>query len=410
MARLRDGRGYRGQVGYNDPMTERITGRMTERIYLDHAATTPMRPEVRAAMEPYLSADGFGNPSSLHADGQRAKRALDAARDTLAQALGGQFSEITFTSGGTEADNAALVGVLLARGPGSHLVTTQIEHEAVRETADFLKKLGFGVTFVPVDEFGRVSPQVIADALTDRTALVSVMHANNEVGTVQPLREIADTVHARGAYLHTDAVQTFGQLPLDVHALGADLVTLSAHKVYGPKGAGALYVRSSVPIEPLLHGGGQERERRGGTENVPAVVGFGEAVRLMLPEREAEAMRLTELRDQLLGALRHRLPEIVLNGHPTERLPNNLNVSFPGLDAETLLLALDRASISASSGSACTSGSIEPSHVLTAMGLPEDRVRSAIRLTLGRGTTPEQIDRTVDILAGIVTHLRARSR
>ena len=391
-------------------MTERITGRMTERIYLDHAATTPMRPEVRAAMEPYLSADGFGNPSSLHADGQRAKRALDAARDTLAQALGGQFSEITFTSGGTEADNAALVGVLLARGPGSHLVTTQIEHEAVRETADFLKKLGFGVTFVPVDEFGRVSPQVIADALTDRTALVSVMHANNEVGTVQPLREIADTVHARGAYLHTDAVQTFGQLPLDVHALGADLVTLSAHKVYGPKGAGALYVRSSVPIEPLLHGGGQERERRGGTENVPAVVGFGEAVRLMLPEREAEAMRLTELRDQLLGALRHRLPEIVLNGHPTERLPNNLNVSFPGLDAETLLLALDRAGISASSGSACTSGSIEPSHVLTAMGLPEDRVRSAIRLTLGRGTTPEQIDRTVDILAGIVTHLRARSR
>ena len=410
MARLRDGRGYRGQVGYNDPMTERITGRMTERIYLDHAATTPMRPEVRAAMEPYLSADGFGNPSSLHADGQRAKRALDAARDTLAQALGGQFSEITFTSGGTEADNAALVGVLLARGPGSHLVTTQIEHEAVRETADFLKKLGFGVTFVPVDEFGRVSPQVIADALTDRTALVSVMHANNEVGTVQPLCEIADIVHARGAYLHTDAVQTFGQLPLDVHALGADLVTLSAHKVYGPKGAGALYVRSSVPIEPLLHGGGQERERRGGTENVPAVVGFGEAVRLMLPEREAEAMRLTELRDQLLGALRHRLPEIVLNGHPTERLPNNLNVSFPGLDAETLLLALDRAGISASSGSACTSGSIEPSHVLTAMGLPEDRVRSAIRLTLGRGTTPEQIDRTVDILAGIVTHLRARSR
>ena len=391
-------------------MTERITGRMTERIYLDHAATTPMRPEVRAAMEPYLSADGFGNPSSLHADGQRAKRALDAARDTLAQALGSQFSEITFTSGGTEADNAALVGVLLARGPGSHLVTTQIEHEAVRETADFLKKLGFGVTFVPVDEFGRVSPQAIADALTDRTALVSVMHANNEVGTVQPLREIADTVHARGAYLHTDAVQTFGQLPLDVHALGADLVTLSAHKIYGPKGAGALYVRSSVPIEPLLHGGGQERERRGGTENVPAVVGFGEAVRLMLPEREAEAMRLTELRDQLLGALRHRLPEIVLNGHPTERLPNNLNVSFPGLDAETLLLALDRAGISASSGSACTSGSIEPSHVLTAMGLPEDRVRSAIRLTLGRGTTPEQIDRTVDILAGIVTHLRARSR
>ena len=378
---------------------------MTERIYLDHAATTPLRPEVRAAMEPFLSADGFGNPSSLHADGQRAQRALDAARDMLAQALGGQFSEITFTSGGTEADNAALIGVLLARGPGSHLVTTQIEHEAVGETARFLEKLGFGVTIVPVDEFGGVSPQAVADALTDRTVLVSVMHANNEVGTVQPLREIAEIAHARGAYLHTDAVQTFGQLPVNVHALGADLVTVSAHKIYGPKGAGALYVRSGISIEPLLHGGGQERERRAGTENVPAIVGFGEAVRLMLPEREPEAARLTSLRGVSLDALRRRIPSIVLNGHPTERLPNNLNVSFPGLDAETLLLALDRAGVSASSGSACTSGSIEPSHVLSAMGLPDDRVRSAVRLTLGRGTTREQVDRAVDILAGIVTRL-----
>jgi len=376
---------------------------MTERIYLDYAATTPLRPEVREAMEPYLTADGFGNPSSLHADGQRAKRALDAARDTLAQALGGQFSEITFTSGGTEADNAALVGVLLARGHGSHLVTTQIEHEAVGETARFLEKLGFGVTLVPVDAQGRVTPQAVADALTDRTALVSVMHANNEVGTIQPLREIADLVHARGAYFHTDAVQTFGQLPVHVHDLGADLLTVSAHKIYGPKGAGALYVRSGVPIEPLLHGGGQERERRAGTENVPAIVGFGEAVRRLLPEREAEATRLTWLRDLFLAALHQRIPGIFLNGHPSERLPNNLNVSFPGLDAETLLLALDRAGISASSGSACTSGSIELSHVLTAMGLPDDRVRSAIRLTLGRGTTPDEIHRAIDILAGIIT-------
>jgi len=378
---------------------------MTERIYLDHAATTPLRAEVRAAMEPYLAAEGFGNPSSQHADGQRAKRALDAARDTLAQALGGQFSEISFTSGGTEADNAALVGVLLARGRGSHLVTTTIEHEAVGETAHFLEKLGFGVTFVPVDERGRVSPEAIADALTDRTALVSVMHANNEVGTVQPLREIADIVHAHGAYFHTDAVQTFGQMPVNAQDLGADLITVSAHKIYGPKGAGALYVRSGVPIEPLLHGGGQERERRAGTENVAAIAGFGEAVRLMLPEREAEAARLTALRDLFLNSLRRRLPGLVLNGPPSARLPNNLNVSFPGLDAETLLLALDRAGISASSGSACTSGSIEPSHVLTAMGLPDDRVRSALRLTLGRGTTPEQVDFSVDILAGIVERL-----
>jgi len=380
---------------------------MTERIYLDYAATTPLRPEVREAMEPYLTADGFGNPSSLHAHGQRAKRALDAARDTLAQALGAQFSEITFTSGGTEADNAALVGVLLARGRGSHLITTQIEHEAVGETARFLEKLGFGVTFLPVDTQGRISPQDVAGALTDRTALVSVMHANNEVGTIQPLREIADLVHARGAYLHTDAVQTFGQLPVHVHDLGADLLTVSAHKIYGPKGAGALYVRSGVPIEPLLHGGGQERERRAGTENVSAIVGFGEAVRRLLPEREAEAARLTSLRGLFLAALHQCLPGIVLNGHPTERLPNNLNVSFPGLDAETLLLSLDRAGISASSGSACTSGSIEPSHVLTAMGLSDNRVQSAIRLTLGRGTTQEQVDCAVDILAGIVARLES---
>ena len=376
---------------------------MTQRIYLDHAATTPLRPEVRAAMEPYLSADGFGNPSSLHADGQRAKRALDAARDTLACALGAQFSEITFTSGGTEADNAALVGVMLARGRGSHLITTQIEHEAVIETARFLEKLGFSVTYLPVDEQGRVAPRSVADALTDRTALVSVMHANNEVGTVQPLREIADLVHAHEAYLHTDAVQTFSQLLVNVHDLGVDLLSVSAHKIYGPKGVGALYVRSGIPIEPLLHGGGQERERRAGTENVPAIAGFGEAVRLLLPEREAVAARLTLLRDTFLAALRQRIPNMVLNGHPAERLPNNINLSFPGLDAETLLLTLDRAGISASSGSACTSGSIEPSHVLTAMGLPDDRVNSAIRLTLGRDTTRAEVDRAVDILAGIVT-------
>ena len=376
---------------------------MTQRIYLDHAATTPLRPEVRAAMEPYLSADGFGNPSSLHADGQRAKRALDAARDTLACALGAQFSEITFTSGGTEADNAALVGVMLARGRGSHLITTQIEHEAVIETARFLEKLGFSVTYLPVDEQGRVAPRSVADALTDRTALVSVMHANNEVGTVQPLREIADLVHAHEAYLHADAVQTFSQLPVNVHDLGVDLLSVSAHKIYGPKGVGALYVRSGIPIEPLLHGGGQERERRAGTENVPAIAGLGEAVRLLLPEREAVAARLTLLRDTFLAALRQRIPSMVLNGHPAERLPNNINLSFPGLDAETLLLTLDRAGISASSGSACTSGSIEPSHVLTAMGLPDDRVNSAIRLTLGRDTTRAEVDRAVDILAGIVT-------
>ena len=379
---------------------------MNPRIYLDHAATTPLRPEVRAATEPFLSPDGFGNPSSLHADGQRAKRALDTARDILAGALGCRFAEISFTSGGTESDNAALVGVMLAnRTRGTHLITTQIEHEAVTETARFLETLGFRVSYLPVDEFGTVSPQSVADAMTDETVLVSVMHANNEVGTIQPVREIADIVHQRGAYLHSDAVQTFGQLPVTVDALGADLLTLSAHKIYGPKGAGVLYVRSGLAIEPLLHGGGQERERRSGTENVAAIAGFGEAVRLLLPERDAEAARLTILRDRLWAGLSGRIPGVVLNGHPVHRLPNNLNFSLPGLDAETLLLSLDRAGVSASSGSACTSGSIEPSHVLSAMGLADARLKSALRLTLGRGTTENEIDRVVEILAGIAERL-----
>ena len=379
---------------------------MSPRIYLDYAATTPMRPEVRAAMEPFFSDDGFGNPSSLHADGQRAKRALDTARDTLAGALGCEFAEVTFTGGGTESDNAAILGVMLAnRSRGDHFITTSIEHEAVIETAHFLKTLGFRVSVLPVDALGLVSPQAVADALTNETVLVSVMHANNEVGTIQPVREIADIVHQRGAYLHTDAVQTFGQLPVTVDALGADLLTVSAHKIYGPKGAGALYVRSGIAIEPFMHGGGQERSRRAGTENVAAIAGFAEAVRLLLPERAAEAGRLTALRDHFWSELSRSVPSIVLNGHPESRLPNNLNVSLPGLDAETLLLSLDRAGVSASSGSACTSGSIEPSHVLSAMGLPEPHLKSALRLTLGRGTTREEVDRTVEILAGIAARI-----
>lgn len=377
-----------------------------ERIYLDHAATTPIRPEVRAAMAPYLD-DAFGNPSSLYAEGQQARRALDESRDLTAQALGAEFAEVTFTSGGTEADNAALIGVMLAhRERGGHLVTTQIEHEAVLNSARFLQALGFDVSFLSPDAHGRIHPDQVAEALTDRTTLVSVMHANNEVGTVQPIREIADVVHARGALLHTDAVQTFGQCPVRCADLGADLLSLSAHKIYGPKGVGALYVRRGVPIEALLHGGGQERQRRAGTENVAGIVGFGEAVRCLLPERDRLAARLTALRDRLIAELRAHLSGIVLNGHPTERLPNNVNVSLPGLDAESLLLGLDMAGVAASAGSACTSGSIEPSHVLQAMGLPEDRVRSAVRFTLGRQTTEDEICRTAAVLAQIAARQR----
>lgn len=380
-----------------------------ERIYLDHAATTPLRPEVREAMGPYLS-DAFGNPSSLYAEGQRAKRALDGARDTVAQALGADFAEVTFTSGGTEADNAALVGVMLAhRERGNHFITTQIEHEAVLRSARFLQTLGFDVTFLAPDAQGHIHSAQIAEALTDRTTLVSVMHANNEVGTVQPVREIADVVHAGGALLHTDAVQTFGLYPVHVGDLGVDLLSVSAHKIYGPKGVGALYVRRGVPIEPLLHGGGQERERRAGTENVAGIVGFGEAVRQLVPEREDVADRLTRLRDKFITELGGHIPGVALNGHPTERLPNNVNVSLSGLDAESLLLSLDMAGIAASSGSACTSGSIEPSHVLQAMGLAEARVHGAVRFTLGRRTTEEEISRTLDALAVIVARQRRLS-
>lgn len=373
------------------------------RIYLDHAATTPLRPEARAAMEPFLSPASFGNASSLHWDGQQAKRALDSARDTLAQALGAQSSEISFTSGGTEADNAALVGVMLAgRARGSHLVTTQMEHEAVLHAARFLETLGFDVTYLAPNSEGTVSPEQVKGAMRPGTILVSVMHASNEVGTIQDIRAIAEVAHAGGALLHTDAVQTFGQCAVNVQSLGADLVTVSAHKIYGPKGAGALYVKEGIAMEPLLHGGGQERGRRAGTENVAAIAGFAQAVRCLLAEREETAARMTSLRDSLIASLRKCIPQTVLNGHASNRLPNNVNVSLVGNDAETLLLALDMAGVSASSGSACTAGSIEPSHVLLSMGLDERRTQSALRLSLGRSTTRAETERVVEILAGIV--------
>jgi cysteine desulfurase len=393
---------------------------MAERIYLDHAATTPLRAEVRAAMDPFISDDYFGNPSSLHFDGQRARRAVDAARETVASALGVKFAEITFTSGGTEADNAAVVGVMLAgrhRGPApdsgsaaqsrGHLVTTQIEHEAVLRSSAFLESLDFRVTYVAPDVAGLVTPEDIA-AVAERTVLVSVMHANNEVGTIQPVAEIARIAKQHGAFLHTDAVQSFGRLPVTADDLGADLISISAHKIYGPKGVGALYVREGVPIEPLLHGGSQERERRAGTENVAGIVGFAAATALAMAEREDEARRMGLLRDGLIHRLLQAVPGAVLNGHRTKRLPNNVNVSFPPLEAEAILLSLDLAGISASSGSACSSGSIEPSHVLTAMGLPIDAVRSAIRFTLGRSTTGEQIDHAGTVIVETVRRLLRR--
>ena len=380
---------------------------MNHKVYLDYAATTPLDPGVRDAMLPYL-ADTFGNASSVHRWGQDARRAIDHARDLVALRLGCSASEVFFTSGGTESDNTALLGVLLAakdRGR-NHLVVSQIEHHAVLDCARFAEReLGFFVTYVPVDRTGRVDPNVVAEAVNEHTALVSIMHANNEVGTIQPIAEIAARIRTSGAYLHADAVQTLGQIPFTVKSLGVDLLTISAHKIYGPKGAGALYVREGVAFRPWLYGGQQEREKRAGTENVAAIVGLGEAVSLN-PLPEAEGTRLTTLRDHFIREVQLRIPDAKMNGDPAERLPNNANFSFPGCDGATLLLMLDMHGIAASSGSACASGSIEPSHVLLAIGASPDVARSAVRFSLGRATTPEELEVAATVLADCVRAAR----
>ena len=377
-------------------------------IYLDYAATTPIDPVVRDAMLPFLG-EYFGNASSVHQAGQVVRRAVDLARDQVADAIQAHPSEIYFTSGGTEADNTALVGVLLAARARNknHLVTSVIEHHAVLDCAHFVRDaLGFSVTLVAPDETGLVSAASIADAVTDRTALVSVMHANNEIGTIQPISEIADAVHARGALLHTDAVQTLGQLPLDTRTLGADLLTLSAHKIYGPKGAGALWVKRGVQFTPLLHGGQQEREKRAGTENAAAIVGFGKACELLPTWRDETAARLTVLRDQFIRDVLQTIPGSRLNGHPTLRLSNNANFAFEGVDGESLLLSLDMAGVCVSGGSACASGSIDPSHVLLALGLPLALAKSGVRFSMGRNTTERDLGFALNSLANSIRSLR----
>lgn len=380
------------------------SGSNTRRIYLDYSATTPVDPLVREAMLPFLGED-FGNPSSVHADGQKVRRALDFARDNVAGAIGADNSELFFTSGGTEADNTALMGVMLAaRKTGrDHLITTTFEHHAVLDCAEWLgENFGFNVSFVPVGADGLVDPAMLAEYVTDKTALVSVMHANNEIGTIQPIQELAEIAHAKGAYFHSDAVQTFGQLPLDVNALGVDLLTLSSHKIYGPKGIGALYIRQGTKITALLHGGKQEREKRPGTENAIGIVGFGKAAEILPTWRDAEAARLTVLRDVFIAMVQAHFPGVRLNGHPTKRLANNAHFSFPNADGETLLVALDRRGVSASSGSACSSGSIEPSHVLKALGVPRELAQASVRFTLGRKTVESDLRDAVNALVAIL--------
>ncbi len=380
---------------------------MPEIIYLDHAATTPVAPAVLEAMLPFFR-EKFANPSSLYGPAREVRRAIDQARDTVARVLGARSSEIIFTSGGTESDNLAIKGVAFAnRHRGNHIITSRVEHHAVLHTCEYLEKFGFRVTYLPVDRTGLVDLNALEDALDDQTILVSIMYANNEVGTIQPLKEIAQLLRPRGIIFHTDAVQAAGALPLNVDDLGVDLLSLSAHKFYGPKGAGVLYVRRGVTFWPQQHGGGQERGRRAGTENVPGIVGLAKALELAEQNRPQYVAHCQALRDRLIQGVLERIPGAVLTGHPTQRLPNNASFCLEGIDAESLLLMLDRRGVCASSGSACTSGSLEPSHVLLAMGIQSPLALGSLRLTVGLDNTPEQIDRALDILVESVQKLRA---
>ena len=380
-----------------------------KRIYLDHAATTPTHPEVVEAMLPYFT-DAFGNPSNPYSLGQEAKAAVEEARDKIAHLIGAQSEEIIFTSGGTEADNFAIKGVAYARQhKGNHIITTSIEHHAVLEPCKFLERQGFKVTYLPVDKSGLVDPEEIKRAITNKTILISVMHANNEVGTIEPIVEIGKIAKEKEIYFHTDAVQTVGHIPMNVDEFEVDLLAMSAHKLYGPKGVGALYVRQGTRITPFMHGGGQERGHRASTENVPAIVGFGTAAEIAQREIDKEVESLIPLRDKFIQGLFERIAQIHLNGHPWQRLPNNVNVSIEFVEGESLLISLDLEGIVASSGSACSSDALEPSHVLLALGLPGELARGSLRFSLGRGTTEEEVGRVLEVLPRIVTRLRSIS-
>jgi cysteine desulfurase len=376
-------------------------------IYLDHAATTPLDPAVLEVMLPYFT-ERFGNASSVYRLGREARRALDRAREQMAAVLHCPPADIVFTSGGSEGDNAAIKGAVFTRGArGRHIVTSAIEHEAVLHTCQALAAFGVETTYVPVDPYGRVAPEAVAAAIRPDTALVSVMLANNEIGTIQPVAEIAEIAHRHGAVVHTDAVQAAGALSLDVQALGVDLLSLSGHKFYGPKGTGALYVRSGVAWAPQQQGGAQEAKRRAGTENVAGIVGLATALTRAEEEREREAVRLAALRDRLIREVLARIPESRLTGHPTARLPNNASFVFAGVEGEAILMALDVQGIAASTGSACTSASLDPSHVLLALGLPAPLAIGSLRLTLGRSNSEADVDRIIETLPAIVQRQRA---
>jgi len=380
-----------------------------KRIYLDYAATTPTHPEVLKAMLPYFT-DAFGNPSSLYSYGQESKGAIEKARVQVAKLIGARDEEIVFTSGGTGSDNFAIKGMAFANeNKGHHVITSSIEHHAVIETCKFLGKKGFRVTYLPVDEYGLVDPQDLKKAITNKTILISVIHANNEMGTIEPIAEIAKIAQEGGIYFHIDAVQTVGHIPVDVNELGVDLLSMSGHKLYGPKGVGALYIRKGTKLAPFMHGGEQEKRRRAGTENVPGIVGFGRAAEIAQQEVGKEAEHLSYLRDKLIKGILERIDHTRLNGHPSRRLPNNVNVSVDFVEGESMLLNLDLQGICTSTGSACSLSSLEPSHVLLAMGLSHEQAHSSLRLTLGKWTTEEEIGRVLEVLPNIVAKLRSMS-
>jgi len=386
-----------------------MEGEKVKRVYLDYAATTPVHPDVLKAMLPYLT-DAFGNPSSLYSYGREAKGAIEEARAKVADLIGVQDEEIVFTGSGTEADNFAIKGVAFANeSKGNHIITSSIEHHAVTETCKFLERRGFSVTYLPVDEYGLVDPHNVKKAITGKTILISVIHANNEMGTIEPIAEIGKVAKEAGVYFHTDAVQTVGHIPVDANELGVDLLSISAHKLYGPKGVGALYIRKGTKLIPFMHGGEQERRRRASTENVPGIVGLGTAAELARQEMDEEVQRLTHLRNQLIKGLLERIDHIRLNGHPQKRLPNNINVSIDFVEGESMLLNLDLEGICASTGSACSSSSLEPSHVLLAMGLAHEQAHGSLRFTLGKWTTEEEIGQVLEVLPRIVAKLRAMS-
>ena len=382
---------------------------MDRLIYLDNAATTKTAPEVVEAMLPYFS-ENYGNPSSVYSFASKNKDAVTEQREIIARVLGAKTNEIYFTAGGTESDNWALKATAEAyASKGKHLITTKIEHHAILHTGEYLEGRGFEVTYLDVDENGLVRPEEVEAAIRPDTILISVMFANNEIGTIEPIKEIGRIAHEHGALFHTDAVQAFGQVPIDVDELGIDMLSASGHKLNGPKGIGFLYIRKGVKIRSFIHGGAQERKRRAGTENVPGIIGLGKAVERAVATMAERSAKEIELRDYLIGRVLEEIPYCRLNGDPVDRLPNNANFSFEFIEGESLLIMLDMKGICASSGSACTSGSLDPSHVLLAIGLPHEIAHGSLRLTLGEETTREDIDYVVDSLKEIVARLREMS-